>query len=357
MSQSKKSGWILFSLIGIIVLVIIVVFLFNRSKTSNIDAENIKLLEMDSSGLIKKDTAVVPELTPVMVAEKPLEAPKDTTPVKTTNKPVDTVASRASMPAPSVENTPAISAPGETKNTPVVKSSPPIVKTTTAPVKPTPPPETKPVTTPVAKAVPPVVKPAATSVQQAKPTSTPVTTKNASSEVQTKTTVAASPVVIKKQEKTPTPGKNASTISKTPMHTADKAMVKTAPGKAASGEKPVTKAMTAKAGKTAKIKPAKKEISKEVDAVDAGDIKQLKESDWKDILARVKQVKVGNHAKINGLRILRTRSSNVGNAFDVATYLRSKGFIIEGRDLTSQVVKGCRIDIYKNLIFVTIGNY
>ncbi len=56
------------------------------------------------------------------------------------------------------------------------------------------------------------------------------------------------------------------------------------------------------------------------------------------------------------VQIRKTMQSNVKNAFAMAAYLKTKGFVISGRETISGTQKGILIDATGSCVKVTIGN-
>lgn len=56
------------------------------------------------------------------------------------------------------------------------------------------------------------------------------------------------------------------------------------------------------------------------------------------------------------VRILKSADSNVDNAFHLAQKLRSNGFVLAGRETTSEKINGLQVDYSKNMITVTVGS-
>jgi hypothetical protein len=55
------------------------------------------------------------------------------------------------------------------------------------------------------------------------------------------------------------------------------------------------------------------------------------------------------------IQIRKSKNSNVKNAFEIGNYLKTKGFIISGRELTSKNNKGVLVDASGACIKLTIG--
>ncbi|GEO10475.1 J domain-containing protein [Segetibacter aerophilus] len=76
-----------------------------------------------------------------------------------------------------------------------------------------------------------------------------------------------------------------------------------------------------------------------------------------EILEQVNAVKTSANNKINCVRVLKTKKSNVENAFEIATFLRSKGYIISGRDIAFREIEGLEVKENDQCICVTIGSF
>jgi curved DNA-binding protein CbpA len=83
----------------------------------------------------------------------------------------------------------------------------------------------------------------------------------------------------------------------------------------------------------------------------------LSQSQFSGILEQVNATKTSANNKINCVRVLKTKNSNVENAFEIATYLRSKGYIISGRDIAYREMEGLEVKENGQCICVTIGTF
>lgn len=83
--------------------------------------------------------------------------------------------------------------------------------------------------------------------------------------------------------------------------------------------------------------------------------KQLSNEKMVQILNDIKAEKERLGSKSNCVQIIKTETSNVQNAFMLATFLRSYGYIISGREKISDNSNGIIIDAKNNCITVTIG--
>jgi hypothetical protein len=84
--------------------------------------------------------------------------------------------------------------------------------------------------------------------------------------------------------------------------------------------------------------------------------KKLNEDDMNDIFNTIAANKAKYNNKSNCIRIIKSANSNVKNAFDMAIFLQQKGFVIAGRETTSENVEGVIVDCKSNCISVIIGN-
>ncbi|HEX8460029.1 MAG TPA: J domain-containing protein [Segetibacter sp.] len=84
--------------------------------------------------------------------------------------------------------------------------------------------------------------------------------------------------------------------------------------------------------------------------------KKLSKLQLTHIYNRVTRLRQLN-SKINCVKVQKTESSNVNNAFSVATFLKSKGFIISGREKINKIMEGASVIANNSCIIVTIGKY
>lgn len=84
---------------------------------------------------------------------------------------------------------------------------------------------------------------------------------------------------------------------------------------------------------------------------------QMSETQQAEILNTVVNKRINLGSSVNCVRILKTKNSNVENAFEVAAYLKNKGFVIAGRETINKQVQGTQVNITPNFIIVTIGSY
>lgn len=82
----------------------------------------------------------------------------------------------------------------------------------------------------------------------------------------------------------------------------------------------------------------------------------LSKAGMANILRAVNNKKRLANIRSNCVQIRKTTTSNVANAFDLAGYLKSKGYIISGRTTVSGNVKGISINANGNCLSVTIGD-
>lgn len=57
------------------------------------------------------------------------------------------------------------------------------------------------------------------------------------------------------------------------------------------------------------------------------------------------------------VQVIKTRGSNVKNAFDLARFFKKNGYVIAGRELRSDVVKGVKIIVSGFIIKVSVGTF
>lgn len=84
---------------------------------------------------------------------------------------------------------------------------------------------------------------------------------------------------------------------------------------------------------------------------------QLNELQMMEILAQVNTLRTSVNSNINCVKIRKTKNSNVENAFNIATFFRSKGLIISGREIVYKDLQGVEVVENGPCIFVTIGAY
>jgi curved DNA-binding protein CbpA len=85
--------------------------------------------------------------------------------------------------------------------------------------------------------------------------------------------------------------------------------------------------------------------------------KRLSEMQMTEILEKVNVVKATAGNKINCVKILKAKNSNVENAFDLAAFFKNKGFIISGREPVKTTVEGTDVSRTEGCIYVTVGSY
>ncbi len=85
-------------------------------------------------------------------------------------------------------------------------------------------------------------------------------------------------------------------------------------------------------------------------------IVHLSKAGMVNILRSVNNKKRQAHNRSNCVQIRKTTTSNVANAYDLAGYLKSKGYIISGRTTVSGNVKGISINASGACLSVTIGS-
>ncbi|MCW3105752.1 MAG: heat shock protein DnaJ domain protein [Segetibacter sp.] len=83
--------------------------------------------------------------------------------------------------------------------------------------------------------------------------------------------------------------------------------------------------------------------------------KQLTNAQMIQVLNDIKAEKEKHGNNSNCVQIIKTESSNIQNAFKLANFLRSNGFIISGREKIPASSNGINIDAKYNCIRVTIG--
>ncbi len=81
----------------------------------------------------------------------------------------------------------------------------------------------------------------------------------------------------------------------------------------------------------------------------------LSEDAMEAFLVRLKGEKRNLNNSSNCIQIRKTKTSNIDNAFDLATFLSNNGYIISGRQIVSNEVNGIAIDANENCIIITIG--
>ncbi len=77
--------------------------------------------------------------------------------------------------------------------------------------------------------------------------------------------------------------------------------------------------------------------------------------DMQTLLAEIEQKKTQSANTSRCIRLGKTTGSNVENAFQLAGFLQSKGYVIAGRETTSAAVNGVNIDCSRSIIAVIIG--
>ena len=83
-----------------------------------------------------------------------------------------------------------------------------------------------------------------------------------------------------------------------------------------------------------------------------------KQLSYKTMLGVLNQIKIENKRTGNNtkrVQILKARTSNISNAFKLADFLKSYGYVISGREKISTDINGININSINNCIFVTIG--
>lgn len=107
---------------------------------------------------------------------------------------------------------------------------------------------------------------------------------------------------------------------------------------------------------TATYPPPTEIATMEESAIKPGEI-QLNGLQMMDILGQVNSLRTSTNSNINCVKIQKTKSSNVENAFDVAAFFSSKGFIICGREIVYKDLQGVKVVEGGPCIYVTIGTY
>ncbi|MDB5192841.1 MAG: hypothetical protein JWQ96_2404 [Segetibacter sp.] len=79
----------------------------------------------------------------------------------------------------------------------------------------------------------------------------------------------------------------------------------------------------------------------------------LGQQEFGDILDKVNAAKGSKDTKC--IQIRKSKNSNVKNAFDVGNYLKTKGYVISGREITSTSSTGLSVDAKGACIKLTIG--
>lgn len=74
-----------------------------------------------------------------------------------------------------------------------------------------------------------------------------------------------------------------------------------------------------------------------------------------EIIDRIESAKARTGIKHKGVQIKQTKTSNIKNAFDLAPYLQSKGYIIAGREPAFNKVNGVDVTINPYYFIVTFG--
>jgi hypothetical protein len=83
----------------------------------------------------------------------------------------------------------------------------------------------------------------------------------------------------------------------------------------------------------------------------------LSEIEMVAILERLDSLNATTENKINCVKILKTRDSNVENAFELAEFFQSEGFTIAGRETVKANVQGVEVKGGEQCFYVTIGRY
>ena len=81
--------------------------------------------------------------------------------------------------------------------------------------------------------------------------------------------------------------------------------------------------------------------------------KNLSQQEMTNIVDKVNAAKGSKDTKC--IQIRKSKNSNVKNAFDVGNYLKAKGYIISGREITSSNNNGVVVDASGACIKLTIG--
>jgi curved DNA-binding protein CbpA len=83
--------------------------------------------------------------------------------------------------------------------------------------------------------------------------------------------------------------------------------------------------------------------------------RELTEQQMQQTLSKISALKGSGNGRFNSIQVIKTNTSNVTNAFSIATYLRNNGFTITGREITYTKREGINIETSGGSIKVIIG--
>jgi hypothetical protein len=121
---------------------------------------------------------------------------------------------------------------------------------------------------------------------------------------------------------------------------------------AAEVKKPVAKPLVEK--KIDTIKP--KVIKVEPKRLEAPIEKELSEEKMTEVMNDLNAERIRLNKTTRCIKIRKTTTSNVSNAFKIVDFLKAKGFVISGREETSKSQRGVTIDATGDCFTITIGS-
>lgn len=85
------------------------------------------------------------------------------------------------------------------------------------------------------------------------------------------------------------------------------------------------------------------------------DSKRWTEAEMAAVFHVIEKEKIRANNTSNTIRIIRSDNSNIENAFDLAGFLQTKGYVIAGRETTIKPVNGIRADCTTSCIVLSVG--
>lgn len=84
--------------------------------------------------------------------------------------------------------------------------------------------------------------------------------------------------------------------------------------------------------------------------------RQLSGEEMTQLLMDINAAKAKLNNQTKCIQIRKTQTSNIDNGFEIATFLKQKGYVISGREVVNASIKGILIDAGASCIKLTIGN-